>query len=811
MTMWSLCAALALAASLVADSTLGATTQCPIIEENTDYIGHDVRITAQATADGCCADCAATPTCTLYVWVQDGSSGRCILKSTPSSKSYFPGFCILKSSKGEPSTYPGARASFPLIPTPAPTPSKCPTIELNVDYAGNDILATSRANHADCCGDCERTPGCSLYVWANGMCYLKSKKGEASSVPGAVAAVLPVTAATTPLSTITSGSEGKFPLPTIAFNYIKGGQWIDQSILAMVQSQVESFQEETLASPSSTTEGRAVQLFGGLEAAIGLAPYINVTSAGDCAVVTSAYKGYFFTYLPSLLVCLVHDNTLDKSLQMLSAPVAGQPPVAVTYPQLLDDAFKSGTQANVTSSADCAKACQAKSTCAGIVYTASSKLCTFFQPKPSTDANVVAGWVNQAVWPVDSSTSVQYSRMPMSSLPRAYVTDMMPGAASLDACAKLVAGKSKVLFTYVASTKVCTIYSPTPASQSLGLVNTPVVPVVLPSSSFGADVARVAVAATTAPDCYRQCVPSKSTCFGALFDATTKVCTLLTPTVDLTSTLGWIIPKTLPTTMATVSQVDVYVTAHEDDHELFMSAPVYNSIKSPTTKSVFVYLSAGDSGETTGWWQAREVGTVAATKTWLNLFGTYSPVSRTQTVLIKGHNIVKIVVGNSVHYFLRLSEAGLLSVIVNNTPQAPLDQPSQPYANAQAVKDVLKAIIVAEATKVPKVTASYSKYLNDEGIDHVLHVASGRLTAELLNADALFKTCVTQYPYFGYQHWLDAVNMNEPERLAQRAAWVGLSVGILSVHPRNVWSEHSAHLGRTYAGPVVTKSAPCSF
>ncbi|RHY18030.1 hypothetical protein DYB32_010552, partial [Aphanomyces invadans] len=112
---------------------------------------------------------------------------------------------------------------------------------------------------------------------------------------------------------------------------------------------------------------------------------------------------------------------------------------------------------------------------------------------------------------------------------------------------------------------------------------------------------------------------------------------------------------------------------------------------------------------------------------------------------------------------------------------------------------------------IPKVTAHYSNYLIDSSGDHVLHVATGRITAELLNADALFSSCVSQVPYFGYQHWLDAVNMVDPENSAQRAMWLGLGAGILSQYPRETWSDHAVALGRTYMGSLVTKTTRCAF
>ncbi|KAF0713952.1 hypothetical protein As57867_004127, partial [Aphanomyces stellatus] len=249
------------------------------------------------------------------------------------------------------------------------------------------------------------------------------------------------------------------------------------------------------------------------------------------------------------------------------------------------------------------------------------------------------------------------------------------------------------------------------------------------------------------------------------------------------------------------------------DHELFMAVPVYNSIKNPTTKAVFVYMSAGDAGQTNGWWEAREVGTVAATKTWVNLFGQYAPTIRTETVLLQGHHIQKVSVGNAVHYFIRLTEDGYRAVLASQR-RAPIDQPTEFYDNVQALKNTLKAIILAEATKVPRVSATYSEHLDQDPSlpsDHDMHYSSGQLTAEMLNADPLFRNCVSQSPFYGYQHWLDAVNMNGPEASAQRAVWLNLDVAIRSIHGRKVWSEHSAALGRSYPGQALNKPSACQF
>ena len=57
-----------------------------------------------------------------------------------------------------------------------------------------------------------------------------------------------------------------------------------------------------------------------------------------------------------------------------------------------------------------------------------------------------------------------------------------------------------------------------------------------------------------------------------------------------------------------------YVTAHEDDWELFRGEQAYRDLATPTKKVVFIYVTAGDAGQTNGWWEAREQGALAAVR-----------------------------------------------------------------------------------------------------------------------------------------------------------------------------------------------------
>ncbi|OQS05690.1 carbohydrate-binding protein, partial [Thraustotheca clavata] len=64
----------------------------------------------------------------------------------------------------------------------------CATYEQNLDYFGNDIKSTQQSTPGACCNDCNATPGCRLYVWNNGICWLKKAASGRTSSPGSYSA-----------------------------------------------------------------------------------------------------------------------------------------------------------------------------------------------------------------------------------------------------------------------------------------------------------------------------------------------------------------------------------------------------------------------------------------------------------------------------------------------------------------------------------------------------------------------------------------------------------------------------------------------
>ncbi|KAF0715613.1 hypothetical protein As57867_003282, partial [Aphanomyces stellatus] len=136
-----------------------------------DYEGNDISTTQQGDPSGCCADCQNTTGCKAYNWDS--------------------GVCYLKSKKGQVVSAPGSVSGFISTPKPittAPTDGACSVVK-DVDFQDFDIKTTYHEDATKCCADCQATEGCKVYTWANGACYLKSKKGASSPLPGAISGV----------------------------------------------------------------------------------------------------------------------------------------------------------------------------------------------------------------------------------------------------------------------------------------------------------------------------------------------------------------------------------------------------------------------------------------------------------------------------------------------------------------------------------------------------------------------------------------------------------------------------------------------
>ena len=100
---------------------------------------------------------------------------------------------------------------------------------------------------------------------------------------------------------------------------------------------------------------------------------------------------------------------------------------------------------------------------------------------------------------------------------------------------------------------------------------------------------------------------------------------------------------------------DFFVVAHQDDWQLFMGDIVVQALKTGTPVT-FIYLTAGDDGRDSSYWQTRERAALASTRVATGIPATASDSQGCQFVAVLAHPIRKCAVGLTDSYFLRLPD-----------------------------------------------------------------------------------------------------------------------------------------------------------
>jgi LmbE family N-acetylglucosaminyl deacetylase len=102
-----------------------------------------------------------------------------------------------------------------------------------------------------------------------------------------------------------------------------------------------------------------------------------------------------------------------------------------------------------------------------------------------------------------------------------------------------------------------------------------------------------------------------------------------------------------------LSRIDFVVIAHQDDWQLFMGDVLTQGLRSGN-RGVFVYLTAGDDGRDSAYWQTRERAALRSTRIAAGVTAT-EPL-RCSIVQIREHPIRRCFLGNTESYFLRLPD-----------------------------------------------------------------------------------------------------------------------------------------------------------
>jgi hypothetical protein len=274
--------------------------------------------------------------------------------------------------------------------------------------------------------------------------------------------------------------------------------------------------------------------------------------------------------------------------------------------------------------------------------------------------------------------------------------------------------------------------------------------------------------------------------------------------------------------------LEAFVVAHEDDWQLFMGDVALHAIQS-RTRTVFVYLTAGDAGRPTPYWEAREQGALASVAFALgaappdeigSVGGSQFPVSCGQKSLA-GHNVRRCEMGNSVSYFFRLPDGNLDGTGFTATgkksllrfesgtsmPLAPVDG-TESFRDWQELVAVVSAAMQSESgssnsSKVLIRIHSMDPDIAFNPLDHADHRSAGRLAASLAMAN---KWALSQYAGYSTSRWPSNLRA---EQFADKAGlFLAYDRARLLANPE--WSAYAevpklynAWLSRTYVRPTA--------
>jgi LmbE family N-acetylglucosaminyl deacetylase len=103
------------------------------------------------------------------------------------------------------------------------------------------------------------------------------------------------------------------------------------------------------------------------------------------------------------------------------------------------------------------------------------------------------------------------------------------------------------------------------------------------------------------------------------------------------------------------NQHHIIVVAHQDDWQVFMGDVIAGRIRAGDSVT-FVYLTAGDDGRDSLYWQTRELGALQSTRVAAGITQTSSAPASCSRTQVSGHAIQQCITGNVRSYFLRLPD-----------------------------------------------------------------------------------------------------------------------------------------------------------
>jgi LmbE family N-acetylglucosaminyl deacetylase len=261
----------------------------------------------------------------------------------------------------------------------------------------------------------------------------------------------------------------------------------------------------------------------------------------------------------------------------------------------------------------------------------------------------------------------------------------------------------------------------------------------------------------------------------------------LVPGMDQTSAVVRLLPnQTAP--------LDVVIVAHQDDWQLFMGDVLTQRLRSDN-RGVFVYLTAGDDGRDSVYWQTRERAALQSTRIAAAIPVTASP--KCSAVQVRDHSIRKCTVGKTDSYFLRLPDGkrngegfarygyrSLRKLRAKPSSELSAIDGTTTYRGWTDLVTTVGAIIDPDSAAATIHTSDPSIVRNPH--DHFDHRMAGLLVADLRkqhNLGAMY--------YLGYALATRAANRSNDQAQAKTALLLAYDREMTAVNRK--WSAYEEH------------------
>jgi LmbE family N-acetylglucosaminyl deacetylase len=243
---------------------------------------------------------------------------------------------------------------------------------------------------------------------------------------------------------------------------------------------------------------------------------------------------------------------------------------------------------------------------------------------------------------------------------------------------------------------------------------------------------------------------------------------------------------------------DVFVVAHEDDWQLFMGDVVAKRIRAGDSV-IFIYLTAGDDGRDSLYWQTRERAALQSTRLAIGPDAADSAAVRCSTTEVLEHAIRKCMIANTESYFMRLPDGKRNGLGFGRHDYQSLRRLRGKKIGTMVAVDGSAAYhgwqdLMATANKLigsSSAAAEIVVHANDPSIaanphDHFDHRMAGLLVNDLRKG----QTWNTRY-YVGYALATRAANRSADEAREKTAIFLAYDKEMMRVN--KAWSAYAEH------------------